>query len=124
MPRSKNGTKRRARRHKIMKSAKGFWGGRGRLFKTAKEAVMKSMAASYRDRRRKKGEFRRLWIARISAAVRAEGITYSQFIYGLNAANVQLNRKALSNMAIEDPVAFKAIVTKAKEALAAGTAAQ
>jgi large subunit ribosomal protein L20 len=124
MPRSKNGTRRRERRHKIMKSAKGYWGGRSRLFKTAKEAVMKAMASSYRDRRRKKGEFRRLWIARISAGVRAEGITYSQFIYGLGKAGVVINRKALSNMAIEDPVAFKAIVTRAKEALAVGAPAQ
>ncbi len=112
MPRSKNGTRRRERRRKIMKIAKGYWGGRSRLFKTAKEAVMKGLASSYRDRRRRKGDFRRLWIARISAAVRAEGITYSQFIHGLAEAGVMLNRKALSNMAIEDPVAFKAIVAK------------
>ena len=118
MPRSKNGTRRRERRRKIMRLAKGYWGGRSRLFKTAKEAVMKGLAASYRDRRRKKGEFRRLWIARISAAVRAEGITYSEFMHGLLLSGVQLNRKALSNMAIEDPVAFKAVVTKAREALA------
>jgi large subunit ribosomal protein L20 len=124
MPRSKNGTSRRDRRHKIMKSAKGYWGGRSRLFKTAKEAVMKALASSYRDRRRKKGEFRRLWIARISAAVRPEGITYSQFIHGLILADVQINRKALSNMAIEDPGAFKAIVVRAKESLAAGVAAK
>ena len=119
MPRSKNGTRRRDRRRKIMKLAKGYWGGRSRLFKTAKEAVMKALASSYRDRRRKKGEFRRLWIARISAAVRAEGITYSQFMHGLIEAGVVVNRKALSNMAIEDPVAFKAIVTRSKESLAA-----
>jgi large subunit ribosomal protein L20 len=123
MPRSKNGTRRRERRRKIMRLAKGYWGGRSRLFKTAKEAVMKGLASSYRDRKRKKGEFRRLWIARISAAVRSEGITYSQFIHGLAEAQVTLNRKALSNMAIEDPVAFKAIVTRAKEALAAGAPA-
>jgi large subunit ribosomal protein L20 len=106
-----------------MKLAKGYWGGRSRLFKTAKEAVMKALASSYRDRRRKKGEFRRLWIARISAAVRAEGITYSQFMHGLIEAGVVVNRKALSNMAIEDPVAFKAIVTRSKESLAAIAAA-
>jgi len=123
MPRSKNGTRRRDRRRKIMKLAKGYWGGRSRLFKTAKEAVMKALASSYRDRRRKKGEFRRLWIARISAAVRAEGITYSQFMHGLIEAGVVVNRKALSNMAIEDPVAFKAIVTRSKESLAAIAAA-
>jgi len=102
-----------------MRLAKGYWGGRSRLFKTAKEAVMKGLAANYRDRRRKKGEFRRLWIARISAAVRAEGMTYSEFMHGLILSEVQLNRKALSNMAIEDPVAFKAVVAKARETLAA-----
>lgn len=118
MPRSKNGTRRRERRRKIMRLAKGYWGGRSRLFKTAKEAVMKGLAASYRDRRRRKGDFRRLWIARISAAVRAESMTYSEFIHGLLLSGVQLNRKALSNMAIEDPVAFKAVVAKAREALA------
>ncbi len=122
MPRSKNGTRRRERRRKIMRLAKGYWGGRSRLFKTAKEAVMKGLAASYRDRRRRKGEFRRLWITRISAAVRAEGLTYSQFMRGLNEGGVQINRKALSNLAIEDPVAFKAVITKAKEALTAGAA--
>jgi large subunit ribosomal protein L20 len=124
MPRSKNGTRRRERRRKILKLAKGYWGGRSRLFKTAKEAVMKGLASSYRDRKRKKGEFRRLWIARISAAVRQEGMTYSQFMHALIQSNVQLNRKALSNMAIEDPVAFKAVVAKAKESLAAGVAAK
>jgi large subunit ribosomal protein L20 len=98
-----------------MKAAKGYWGGRGRLFKTAKEAVMKGLASSYRDRKRRRGEFRRLWITRLSAACRAEGITYSGFMHGLSVAGVALNRKALSNMAIEDPTAFKALIAKAKE---------
>ena len=115
MPRSKNGTRRRERRRKILKAAKGYWGGRSRLFKTAKEAVMKGLASSYRDRKRRRGEFRRLWITRISAACRAEGLTYSDFIFGLNQAGVGLNRKALSNMAIEDPTAFKALIAKARE---------
>jgi len=119
MPRSKNGTRRRERRHSIMKQAKGYWGGRSRLFKTAKEAVMKALAASYRDRKRRKGDFRRLWIARISAAVRQEGLTYSRFMHGLAEADVRINRLALSNMAIEDPTAFKAIVERARQALAA-----
>ncbi len=123
MPRSKNGTRRRERRRKIMRLAKGYWGGRSRLFKTAKEAVMKGLASSYRDRKRRKGEFRRLWITRISAAVRPEGLTYSQFMHGLREANVVLNRKALSNMAIEDPTAFKALIAKAREALPAAAAA-
>lgn len=116
MPRSKNGTRRRERRRKILSSAKGYWGGRSKLFKTAKESVMKALVSSYRDRKRRRGEFRRLWIARLSAACRAEGITYSDFIHGLGLAGVQLNRKALSNMAIEDATAFKALVAKAKEA--------
>ena len=123
MPRSKNGTRRRERRRKIMRLAKGYWGGRSRLFKSAKEAVMKGLAASYRDRKRRKGEFRRLWITRISAAVRSQGITYSQFVHGLGEADIRLNRKALSNMAIEDRAAFKALVTRVKEALAAETPA-
>lgn len=121
MPRSKNGTRRRERRRKILSSAKGYWGGRSRLFKTAKEAVLKGLVSSYRDRKRRRGEFRRLWITRISAACRAEGLTYSAFIYGLGQAGVGLNRKALSNMAIEDPVAFKALIEKAKTAGAAAT---
>jgi large subunit ribosomal protein L20 len=124
MPRSKNGTRRRERRHKILKQAKGYWGGRSRLFKTAKESVMKALAASYRDRKQRKGDFRRLWIARISAAVRPEGITYSRFMHGLAQAGIGINRLALSNMAIEDPAAFKVIVEKAKAALAAGVPAQ
>ncbi len=119
MPRSKNGTRRRERRRKILKAAKGYWGGRGRLFKTAKEAVMKGLAGSYADRKKRRGEFRRLWITRLSAACRAEGMTYSSFIHGLSEAGVKLNRKALSNMAIEDPAAFKAIVERAREALKA-----
>jgi large subunit ribosomal protein L20 len=123
MPRSKNGTRRRERRHKILTQAKGYWGGRSRLFKTAKESVMKALAASYRDRKRRKGDFRRLWIARISAAVRAEGLTYSRFMHGLAQADIRINRLALSNMAIEDPAAFKAIVEKVKSALPAGAPA-
>jgi len=124
MPRSKNGTRRRERRHKILAQAKGYWGGRSRLFKTAKESVMKALAASYRDRKRRKGDFRRLWIARISAAVRAEGLTYSRFMHGLAAADIRINRLALSNMAIEDPAAFKAIVEQVRSALPAGVPAK
>ena len=123
MPRSKNGTRRRERRHKILKLAKGYWGGRSRLFKTAKESVMKALASSYRDRKQRKGDFRRLWIARISAAVRAEGLTYSRFMHGLAVADIRINRLALSNMAIEDPAAFKAVIEQARGALAEGAAA-
>jgi large subunit ribosomal protein L20 len=122
MPRAKNGTSRRDRRRKIMRAARGYWGGRGRLFKTAKESVLKAMVHSYTHRKDRKHDFRRLWITRISAATRAEGVTYSQFMHGLELAGVTINRKALSNMAIEDPAAFKAIVARAREALPAPVA--
>ncbi len=119
MPRSKNGTRRRERRRKILKAASGYWGGRSRLFKTAKEAVLKGLVSSYRDRKRRQGEFRRLWITRISAACRQEGLTYSAFVHGLSQAGVRINRKALSNMAIEDKAAFQALLARAKEGAAA-----
>ncbi len=119
MPRSKNGTRRRERRRKILKAASGYWGGRSRLFKTAKEAVLKGLVSSYRDRKRRRGEFRRLWITRISAACRQEGLTYSEFIHGLGQAGVRINRKALSNMAIEDKAAFQALIARVKEGASA-----
>ena len=122
MPRAKNGTRRRERRRKIMRAARGYWGGRGRLFKTAKESVLKAMVHAYQHRKDRKHDFRRLWIARISAATRAEGMVYSQFMHGLELAGVTINRKAMSNMAIEDPVAFKALVARAREALPAPVA--
>jgi large subunit ribosomal protein L20 len=122
MPRSKNGTRRSERRRKIMRATRGYWGGRGRLFKTAKEAALKALVHAYQHRKDRKGDFRRLWIARISAGCRPEGLTYSQFIHGLALANVTINRKALSNMAIEDPVAFRTLVGKARDALAAAPA--
>ena len=113
-----DGTKRKNRRAKILKLASGFTGRRGTNYKAAKDAVVKALCHSYVDRRDRKGDFRQLWIARINAAVRDEGISYSRFIDGLNKAGVTLNRKALSNMAIEDPAAFKAVVEVAKKALA------
>jgi large subunit ribosomal protein L20 len=122
MPRAKNGTSRRDRRRKIMRAARGYWGGRGRLFKTAKESVLKAMVHSYTHRKDRKHDFRRLWITRISAATRAEGVTYSQFMHGLELAGVTINRKALSNMAIEDPAAFKALLARAREQLPAPVA--
>ncbi len=118
MSRAIDGTKRKNRRAKILKLASGFTGRRGTNYKAAKDAVVKALCHSYVDRRDRKGDFRQLWIARINAAVRDEGISYSRFIDGLNKAGVTLNRKALSNMAIEDPVAFKAVVEVAKKALA------
>ena len=117
MPRAVDGTRRKERRKEILELAKGYWGKRSKLFRTAKDQVMKSLVYAYRDRRRKKRDFRSLWIARISAACRAEGITYSRFMKGLQQANILINRKALSNLAIQDPFAFKALVSKAKEAL-------
>lgn len=116
MPRAVDGTRRKDHRKKILKLAKGFWGRRGTNFKVAKDAVAKSLMYAYRDRRDRKGDFRALWIQRINAAVRAEGLTYSRFIEGLGKAGVNLDRKALSNLAIQDPQAFKAVVEKAKAA--------
>ena len=117
MSRAIDGTKRKNRRAKILKLAKGFYGDRKSNYKAAKDAVVKALRHAYVDRRDRKGDFRQLWIARINAAVRDEGLSYSRFIDGLNKAGVTLNRKALSNMAIEDPAAFKAVVEVAKKAL-------
>jgi large subunit ribosomal protein L20 len=117
MPRAVDGTRRKNRRKKILKQAKGFRGSRGTLFRTAKDSVAKAGAYAYRDRRRKKRDFRRLWITRISAACRAEGMTYSRFINGLQKSDVQINRKALAYLAVEDAEAFRALVEKAKKAV-------
>lgn len=119
MSRAIDGTKRKNRRIKILKLAKGFRGRRGSNYKAAKDAVTKSLDHAYVDRRDRKGNFRALWIARINAAVRDEGLSYSRFINGLDKAGITLNRKALSNMAIEDPAAFKTVVESAKKALQA-----
>ncbi|MBQ6029839.1 MAG: 50S ribosomal protein L20 [Treponema sp.] len=118
MSRAVDGTRRADRRKKILKLAKGFKGRRGTNFKAAKDAVTKALDHAYVGRKDKKGEYRSLWIARINAAVRDEGLSYSRFIDGLSKAGIALNRKALSNMAIEDPKAFKAVVEAAKKALA------
>ena len=117
MSRAIDGTKRKNRRAKILKIAKGFIGDRKSNYKPAKDAVVKALNHAYVDRRDRKGNFRSLWIARINAAVRDEGLTYSRFIDGCTKAGITLNRKALSNMAIEDPVAFKAVIEAAKKAL-------
>lgn len=119
MPRAIDGAKRKNRRRKVLKQAKGYWGRRKNLNRVAKDAVAKAGMYSYRDRKAKKRDFRQLWIARISAACQGEGINYSRFINGLNKANIQLNRKALSNLAIEDPAAFKTLIAEAKKALEA-----
>ena len=119
MSRAIDGTKRKNRRIKILKLAKGFRGDRKSNYKAAKDAVVKALCHAYVDRRDRKGNFRALWIARINAAVRDEGLSYSRFIDGCTKAGVALNRKVLANMAIEDPAAFKAVVDIAKNALKA-----
>jgi len=117
MPRVKRGTMTHKRHHRILKLASGYWGGKSRLFKTAKEAVMKSGNYAFRDRRNRKRDFRRLWIARINAACRANGLQYSRLINGLKRLNVELDRKSLSQLAINDANTFAAICGKAKEAI-------
>ena len=119
MSRSVAGTKRKDHRKKILSRAKGFWGRRHSNYKVAKDAVAKALSYSYRVRRDRKGSFRRVWIARINAACRSEGITYSRFIEGLAKAQVMVDRKMLADMAVRDPVGFKAVVDKAKTALKA-----
>ncbi|MDR0512007.1 MAG: 50S ribosomal protein L20 [Treponema sp.] len=117
MSRAIHGSKRKNHRKKILKLAKGYWGRRSTNFKTAKDAVAKSLSYAYRDRKDRKGDFRRLWIVRINAACRAEGISYSRLIAGLNKAEITINRKALAYLATEDQTAFKAVVAQAKTAL-------
>ena len=108
--------KTKAKTHR--KQAKGYWGRRSKLYRTAKDAIAKAGMYAYRDRRRKKGQFRRLWIVRISAACRQHNLSYSQFIHGLSKTGITVNRKSLSNLAIEDPAAFEAIVKQAQAATA------
>jgi len=110
MPRAKNSVASRKRRKKILSKAKGYWGGKSRLFKTAKESVQRAMLYAYRDRRVRKREFRKLWITRINAAVRPFGLSYSRFIHLLAQNKVQLNRKVLADLAVSDPVVFSKIV--------------
>ena len=114
MARIKGAMATRKRRNKTLKLAKGYWGGKSKLFKTAKEAVMKSGQDAYIGRRLKKRDFRRLWITRISAACKANGMNYSTFMNGLKKAGVTLNRKMLSEIAIHDAAAFTALCEQAK----------
>jgi large subunit ribosomal protein L20 len=118
MPRVKRGVTAHARHKKILKLAKGFRGRRKNVFRIAKQAVMKAGQYAYRDRRTRKRVFRQLWIARINAASRGLGLTYSKFMAGLKKANIEIDRKVLSDMAIHDPVAFSSIVDKVKAQLA------
>jgi large subunit ribosomal protein L20 len=116
MARVKRGVTARARHKKILKQAKGYREARSRVFRVAKQAVTKAGQYAYRDRRAKKREFRALWIARINAAVRELGMTYSRFIAGLNKAGIEMDRKMLANLAYNDKAAFAAIVEKVKAA--------
>lgn len=115
MPRARGGFKTRRRRKKVLKLAKGYYSGRSRLYKVASQAVDRALLNAYRDRRAKKREFRSLWIIRINAAVRALGMTYSQFINKLKNMNIQLNRKALADIAYNDPKAFNNLVEMVKK---------
>ena len=117
MPRVKNGTIHRARRKKVLKQAKGYFGSKHRLYRTAKEQVMHSLSYAYRDRKQKKRDFRKLWITRINAACRVNNISYSKFINGLNKANVNINRKMLSEIAISNPEYFTELTKVANVAL-------
>ena len=117
MARIKGATMSRKRRNKVMKMAKGYYGSKSSLFKTAKQAVMKSGQYAYVGRKQKKRDFRRLWITRISAACKLNGMNYSPFMNGLTKAGITLNRKMLSEIAIADPAAFTALTEKAKAAL-------
>jgi large subunit ribosomal protein L20 len=117
MARAIDGLKRKNHRKKILKQTKGYWGRRRTNYKTAKDALAKSLSYAYRDRKDRKGSFRRLWIIRINAACRQQGISYSKLISGLGKAGIIINRKALAYLASEDNAAFTAIVAKAKTAL-------
>lgn len=118
MPRVKRGVTAHARHKKVLAQAKGYRGRRKNVYRIAKQAVMKAGQYAYRDRRNKKRDFRRLWIARINAAARECGITYSQFINGMNKAGITLDRKVLADIAVHDKAAFAGIVEQAKTKLA------
>ena len=124
MPRATNSPASRKRRKKTLKYAKGYYGSKSKLFRYAKEAVQHAWQYAYRDRRKKKGEFRSLWIVRISAACRNNGISYNRFIEGLAAAKIGLDRKVLSDLAIRDEAAFSALVNQARDALKTKAAAK
>jgi len=119
MARVKRGTKRRAKRKKLLKHAKGFFLTKSKLYRSAKEAVNRSLRYSYRDRRTRKRDFRALWIQRIGAAARANGTTYSQLIHGLKAGGIDIDRKILADMAVRDAEGFAALVSSAKQHMAA-----
>jgi len=117
MPRVKRGNHRTQKRKRILKRAKGYYGTRSKAYRIAKQAVDRALAFAYRDRRQRKRQFRRLWIARINAASRANGLTYNRFIDGLKKAGAALDRKVLADVAVRDPKAFTALVETARGAL-------
>lgn len=122
MPRATSAPARNKRKKKVFKAAKGYFGGRKNLYRTAKDAVEKGWEHAYRDRKKKKRNFRRLWIARINAAAREHDLSYSRFISGLKEAGVELDRKALADLAVRSPEAFASLVERAKEGLSAKSA--
>ncbi|MFI5358494.1 MAG: 50S ribosomal protein L20 [Halanaerobiales bacterium] len=117
MPRVKRGFTARRRRKKILKMAKGYYGAKSKLFRPANQAVMKSLHYAYRDRRTRKRDFRKLWITRINAAARKDGLSYSRFINGLKLANIEIDRKMLADLAVRDENSFSELVNIAKRAL-------
>src|SRR5919204_1132491 len=117
MPRVKRSVHARKKRRKVLEQAKGYWGLKSKTYKRAKEQVDRSLVYAYRDRKVRKREFRRLWIMRINAGARANGLSYNQFIAGLKAANIELDRKVLADLAVNDPQAFGAIAEQARSAL-------
>lgn len=117
MARVKGAVRTRARHKKILKLAKGYFGGKSKLFRIANQAVMKSLMYAYRDRRAKKRDFRKLWITRINAAARMNGLSYSKFINGLKKAGITLNRKVLADMAVNDKAGFAELVEKVKSVM-------
>lgn len=119
MVRVKRGKIGRRRHKKVLKAARGFRGSRSKLYRTAKETLLRAGAFAYRDRKQRKRHFRKLWIIRVNAAARANGMTYSRLIDGLNKAGIEVNRKMMSEMAIADPASFSALVDKAKASLSA-----
>ena len=119
MPRVKRGVQARARHKKVLKQAKGYYGARSRVFRVAKQAVIKAGQYAYRDRRQRKRQFRALWIARINAGARLHGLSYSRFMDGLKKSQIDVDRKVLAELAVLDPTAFAALAERAKASLAA-----
>ena len=116
MPRAKGGPKSRARRNRVLNLAEGYWGAKSKLFRSATEAVDRALKYAYRDRKARKRDFRRLWIARINAAARLNGVTYSRFMAGLTKSGVGIDRKILADLAVSDPASFTKLVETAKAA--------